>query len=109
VIGEGIQEEVLRALVEQHAVRERLVARTGAVDPFGWQRCALGAAALAAGEGANLGESDRRGTFCRALRGGCREPSPYRSLPFGLLSYPPAAAPLGAPRSPAGDLALLTP
>jgi len=27
VIGEGIQEEVLRALVEQHAVREVLVAR----------------------------------------------------------------------------------
>ena len=50
MIGEGIQEEVLRALVEQHAVRECLVAR---VDGG-----ALGAGALAAGKGAHLGEPD---------------------------------------------------
>lgn len=64
MIGEGIQEEVLRALFEQHAVRACLVAkvgggaRVGAVDPFGQQRRALGAGALAAREGAHLGQFD---------------------------------------------------
>lgn len=33
MIGEGIQEEVLRALVEQHAVRECLVAK---INGGGW-------------------------------------------------------------------------
>jgi hypothetical protein len=35
VIGEGIHEEVLRALVEQHAVRECLVARIAGGPDWG--------------------------------------------------------------------------
>jgi hypothetical protein len=35
VIGEGIQEEVLRALVEQHAVREVLVAKVDGGPDWG--------------------------------------------------------------------------
>jgi hypothetical protein len=35
VIGEGIQEEVLRALVEQHAVRECLVAKVDGGSEWG--------------------------------------------------------------------------
>lgn len=51
-MGEGIHEDVLRALVEQHAVRECLVARIGwpqlgPVDSPGGQRRTLGAGALA--------------------------------------------------------------
>lgn len=53
MIGEGFHEEVLRALVDQHAVRECLVARIDggpdwAVESPRRQRCALGAGALAA-------------------------------------------------------------
>lgn len=59
MIGEGIHEEVLRALVEQHAVRECLVARiavlTG-VCRFAWAaaasagcRCARGVSSCALG------------------------------------------------------------
>jgi hypothetical protein len=35
MIGEGIQEEVLRALVEQHAVRECLVAKVDGGPDWG--------------------------------------------------------------------------
>jgi len=35
MIGEGIQEEVLRALVEQHAVREALVAKVDGGPDWG--------------------------------------------------------------------------
>ena len=54
MIGDGIQEEVLRALVEQHAVRECLVAKIdggpdwGAVDSSRRQRRALNASAFMA-------------------------------------------------------------
>jgi hypothetical protein len=41
VIGEGIHEEVLRALVEQHAVRECLVARVEG-GPDWWLSIRLG-------------------------------------------------------------------
>ncbi|PWK33663.1 hypothetical protein [Pseudomonas sp. OV226] len=56
MIGEGIQEEVLRALVEQHAVGECLVAKVDggpdwAVDP---PRRPLGAGAFTPREGAHL-------------------------------------------------------
>lgn len=44
MIGEGIHEDLLRALVEQHAVRECLVARTTA-GPTGAYRFAWAAAA----------------------------------------------------------------
>lgn len=46
MIGEGIHEEVLRALVEQHAVRECLVARING-GPTGACRFAWAAAAHA--------------------------------------------------------------
>lgn len=70
MIGEGIQEEVLRALVEQHAVREVLVARVDGGAEWGLSirlggSGALGAGALTPGEGAHLGQSDRRGPIRR--------------------------------------------
>lgn len=54
MIGEGIHEEVLRALIGQHAVRECLVAKIdggpdwGPVDSPGRQWRTLGAGTLAA-------------------------------------------------------------
>lgn len=68
--GEDIQEEVLRALVEQHAVRECLVARVDGGSDWGPSlrlggSGALGAGALAAGEGVHLGQPDGGRALCR--------------------------------------------
>ncbi|WP_225930999.1 MULTISPECIES: hypothetical protein [Pseudomonas] len=48
MIGEGIHEEVLRALVEQHAVRGYLVATVGGSGAR-WGRCAHGVSDCALG------------------------------------------------------------
>jgi hypothetical protein len=51
VIGEGIHEEVLRTLVDQHAVRECLVARIDGGPDWGLsiRRCARGVSRCAPG------------------------------------------------------------
>lgn len=54
MIGEGIQEAVIRALIEQHAVRECPVARVASGPDWGLS-IRLGAGALATGDAAHLG------------------------------------------------------
>lgn len=93
MIGEGIHEEVLRALVEQHAVRYCLVARIDGGPDWGCRFTWAGAA--------HLGQPDRGGAFCRQRRPEriqCRAVTgdsfkticsvPTTSGPFSLIHVP---------------------
>jgi hypothetical protein len=70
-MGEGIHEDALVHLVQQHAVRECLVARVdggpdwGLSIRLGGSGAALGAGQVTPGEGAHLGQPDRRRALCR--------------------------------------------
>jgi len=82
MIGEGIQEEVLRALVQQHAVREVVVGRINGDPAWGRSGRTLGAGALAATSAMHVGQPDKPDSR-RQIRRPARPQGLYRQAMSG--------------------------